>query len=50
METIAEIQPNTLETLKVKEAIEKGQLGPKTKHNEAITILLKSGINGGKRI
>ena len=45
MGTIAEIQPNTLETLKVREAKE-GQLSPKTKHNEAITILFKPGIEG----
>ena len=45
MGTIAEIQPSTLETLKVREAKE-GQLSPKTKHNEAITILFKPGIEG----
>ena len=45
METIAEIQPNTLETLKVREA-KKGQLNPKAKHNEAITILFKPGMEG----
>ena len=37
METIAEIQPKTLETLKAKEA-KKGQLSPEIKDNEAITI------------
>ena len=45
METIAEIQPNTLETLKAREAKE-GQLSPKAKHNEAITILFKPGMEG----
>ena len=45
METIAEIQPNTLETLKATEA-KKGQLSPKTKDNEAITILFKPGMEG----
>ena len=45
METIAEIQPNTLETLKAKEA-KKGQLSPKIKGNEAITIVFKPGMEG----
>ena len=45
MEIIAEIQPNTLETLKTREA-KKGNLSPKTKHNEAITVLFKPGMEG----
>ena len=45
MEIIAEIQSNTLETLRMME-VKEGNLSPSTKHNEAITILYKPGMEG----
>ena len=54
METIVEIQPNMLETLRMTE-VKEGicNLSLSTKHNifnEAMTILYKPGSNGRKHI